>query len=34
MAKWGVKVTADEVAAVTSPDQFDVMIANALERNT
>ena len=34
MAKWGVKVTADEVAAVKTPDQFDVMIANALERNT
>jgi hypothetical protein len=34
MAKWGVKVTADEVAAVKTPDQFDVMIANALKRNT
>jgi hypothetical protein len=34
MANWGVKVTADEIAAVTTPDQFNVLIANALERST
>ena len=32
MSKWGVKVTADEVAAATTPKQFDAMIVNALER--
>ena len=32
MSKWGVKVTADEVAAATTPKQFDAMIVNAFER--
>lgn len=32
MSKWGVKVTADEVANVTTPDQFNTLIANALEQ--
>ena len=32
MSKWGVKVTADEVAAATTPKQFDAMIVSALER--
>jgi hypothetical protein len=32
MSKWGVTVTADEVAQVTTPDQFDDLIATALER--
>lgn len=32
MSKWGVKVTADEVAAATTPQQFNAMIVNALER--
>ena len=32
ISKWGVKVTADEVAATTTPKQFDAMIVNALER--
>ena len=32
MSKWGVTVTADEVAAATTPKQFNAMIVNALER--
>lgn len=32
MAKWGVTVTADEVANVSSASQFDDLIAIALER--
>jgi hypothetical protein len=32
MAKnWGIRVTADDVAAVTTPDGFDALIARALE---
>ncbi len=32
MAKWGVTVTAEEVAAATSPAAFDALIASALDR--
>ncbi len=32
MARWGVTVTAEEVAAVKSPSDFDALIAEALER--
>lgn len=33
MAKWGVTVTADEVAQVKTPQDFDDLIASALERD-
>ena len=32
MEKWGVSVAADEVAAVNTTDDFDALIATALER--
>jgi hypothetical protein len=32
MANWGVTVTAEEVAGVTSPASFDDLIAAALEK--
>lgn len=32
MARWGVTVTAEEVASATSPDAFDALIARALDR--
>ena len=32
MAKWGVSVTADEIAAAKTTDDFDTLIATALER--
>jgi hypothetical protein len=32
MAKWGVTVTADEVAQVKSPDDYNALIAKALDR--
>jgi hypothetical protein len=32
MARWGVTVTAEEVAAVTTPAGFDTLIARALDR--
>ncbi len=32
MADWGVTVTADEVAAIRSPADFDAMIASAIDR--
>jgi hypothetical protein len=32
MARWGVTVTAEEVAEVRSPAAFDALIANALDR--
>ena len=32
MAQWGVTVTAEEVAAVKSPSDFDTLIAAALDR--
>lgn len=32
MARWGVTVTAEEVAAVTTPASFDQLIARALDR--
>lgn len=31
-ARWGITVTAEEVAAVTTPAEFDALIALALER--
>lgn len=31
MAKWGVTVTAEEIAAATTPQAFDALIAKALE---
>ncbi len=34
MAPWGVTVSADEVAAVKTPADFDHLIATALERRT
>lgn len=34
MARWGVTVTAEEVAKVTSPAAFDALIADALDRRT
>ncbi|MRU14162.1 ATPase [Roseovarius sp. A21] len=33
MAKWGVTLTADEVAGVNTADQFEDMVASALERH-
>ncbi len=33
MAKWGVTLTADEVAGVQNADQFEDLVATALERN-
>lgn len=33
MAKWGVTVTADEVHAVASAENFDTLVAAALERH-
>jgi len=32
MAKWGVTVTADEIAAVQDAENFTTLIATALER--
>lgn len=32
MAKWGVTVSADEIAAATSADAFDTLIAQAIDR--
>lgn len=32
MEKWGITITADEVAAVTDADGFDALVATALER--
>jgi hypothetical protein len=32
MARWGVTVTADEVASLKSVADFDAMIANAIDR--
>ena len=32
MAEWGVTVTADEVAAIAGPDDFDRLVARALDR--
>lgn len=32
MADWGVSVTAEEAAAVVTPDDFDALIARAIER--
>jgi hypothetical protein len=32
MARWGVTVTAEEVANVKSPADFDILIARALDR--
>jgi hypothetical protein len=32
MAKWGVTITAEEVAEVRSPEDFDQLIARALDR--
>ena len=32
MARWGVTVTAEEVASATTPDAFDALIARALDR--
>ena len=32
MARWGVTVTAEEVAMVKTPAQFDTLIATAIER--
>jgi hypothetical protein len=32
MAQWGVTVTAEEVAQVRSPADFDTMIATAIDR--
>ncbi len=34
MAKWGVIVTADEVAMVRTPDDFDDLIARAIDRTS
>ncbi|QCO57144.1 ATPase (plasmid) [Pseudorhodobacter turbinis] len=34
MANWGISVTADEVASVKSPADFDALIATALDRKT
>lgn len=34
MARWGVTVTAEEVAAVRDPAGFDTLIATALDRRT
>lgn len=33
MATWGVSVTADEIANVTSPDEFNSLIARAIDRS-
>jgi len=32
MAKWGVRVSADEVAQATDAARFDALIATAIER--
>ena len=32
MARWGVTVTAEDVAGVASPADFDALIARALDR--
>jgi hypothetical protein len=32
MARWGVTVTADHVAAAKTPAAFDAMIASAIDR--
>ncbi len=34
MARWGVTVTAEEVAAVRSAEDFDALMASALDRRT
>ena len=34
MARWGVTVTAEEVAATQSPAAFDALIARALDRRS
>jgi hypothetical protein len=34
MEKWGISVTADEVAAVTSAQEFDALIGTALARHS
>lgn len=34
MEKWGIAVTADEIAAVASPSDFEALIATALARTT
>jgi hypothetical protein len=34
MARWGVTVTAEEVAGVTSPSAFDALMAGAIDRKT
>lgn len=34
MARWGITLTAEEVAAVKSPADFDALIATALDRQT
>jgi hypothetical protein len=34
MARWGVTVTAEEVAGVTSPSAFDALMALAIDRKT
>ncbi|WP_415233717.1 ATPase [Pseudorhodobacter sp.] len=34
MAKWGVTITADEVAQVKTPDDFTALIATAIDRKT
>ncbi|MHA7851076.1 ATPase [Roseovarius sp.] len=34
MAKWGITVTADEVAETRDADAFDALVATALERST
>jgi hypothetical protein len=32
MARWGVTLTAEEVAGVTSPQGFETLISRALDR--
>jgi len=32
MAKWGVRITADEVAEATDADRFKALIATAIDR--
>ena len=34
MARWGVTVTAEEVADVRTPADFDRLIARAIDRRT
>jgi hypothetical protein len=34
MAKWGVTVTAEEVAQISTPDGFDELMARAIDRST